>query len=126
MTCFWNAILSKVKSDDMRVLIGSPSNPRDLVLALKRKNVCTKGVRWQTCDVPEQQLRENVQWIDAHDVNTIGNGYDCGTADPYLFLLCYLLSIRISHQYLRTSITYDPPGTVRYTIRFVSNHGHIS
>jgi hypothetical protein len=73
----------------------------------------------------DQQLRENMEWVQCHDANTIYNGYFCSTADPYLLLLSYLTSTKITHVYCSTTITYTPPTSIRYTMHFASNSGHI-
>lgn len=126
MTCFWNAILSKVKQNDLRTMLGvSQFTPSGLVASMKQANTKTSGVKWQGQRVSEQQLSENIQWIQEHRANSIRNGYDCGIADPYLFLLCYTCQISIRHSYLGHLISYDPPNAPRYTVHFTSNRGHI-
>lgn len=127
MTCFWDALLNKLRDEDLRNLLrGGPRTPRNLVLALKRENRQTTTVRWQGQALSPQQLTENVEWVQTHDVNTIQNGYDCSTADPYLLLVSWLLRVRIHHRYLRSDIVYAPDGPARYQIHLSSNRGHIS
>ena len=125
MTCVWDALKSKIRADDLNRVLGVPApSARQFVLGLKSKNRATVGVKWQGKELTRREMEENMKWIEAHDVNTIGNGYDCSCADPYIMLVCHLFNIRIIHQYLNTPIVYDPPGASRYELHFSNNHGH--
>lgn len=125
MTCVWDALRAKIRSDDLRNILGvQHSSAHNLVAALKNKNISTRGVRWQGTELKGQELEENMKWIEAHDIRTISSGYDCSTADPYLILVCFLLKIKIVHSYMNHQIVYEPPGPPRYTLHFQNNRGH--
>ena len=125
MTCVWDALRTKIRSDDLRTILGLHSpTPRDLVMALKSRNIATVGVRWQGKLITTTEMTENMKAIEYHDVNSISDGYDMSVCDPYLLLVCFLFKIRITHEYLSTRIVYDPPASPRYELQFANNQGH--
>lgn len=125
MTCVWNALLQKIQTNDLKTLLGVTNHtPHELVKALKAKNCATVGVKWQGTELTRQQISENMKHVEVHDIGSIGNGYDCSACDAYMILVCYILKVRILHQYLNTQIVYDPPGPSRYTLSFANNAGH--
>lgn len=125
MTCVWDALRTKIRSDDLRTILGLQApTPRDLVMALKSRNIATVGVRWQGKSITTTEMTENMKAIECHDINSISNGYDMSVCDPYLLLVCFLFKIRIVHQYLGTKIVYEPPVPPRYELQFANNQGH--
>ena len=125
MTCVWDALRTKIRAEDLRTLLGvNNCTAHELVKSLKAKNKATIGAKWQGTSLTTQQMSENMKWIENHNINSITNGYEMGTCDPYILLVSYILNIRIHHQYLNTTIVYDPPDPPRYTLTFSSNQGH--
>ncbi len=125
MTCVWDALRTKIKSEDIRSILGL-SNPsaKEFVMALKGKNCCTTGIKWQGQSLSAQQLSENMKWIENHDASGINNGYDCSTCDAYLILVAYIFKIKIIHTYLNSQIIYEPSEPPKYTLHFSNNQGH--
>lgn len=125
MTCVWDALRTKIKNDDLYKILGMQTNSaRELVQCLKSKNRATVGVKWQGISLKQKEMEENMKWIENHNVNSISNGYDCSTCDPYIILVCYLLNVKITHKYINNHIIYEPPGHVRYELHFENNMGH--
>lgn len=125
MTCFWNALIHKIKREDLRTFLGiGQPNPLRLFEALRKQNVETVGMKWQGEELSPQFLKENVEYIRGYDV-PLHAGTDCGSCNPFLLLVGHLLRIRIINTYMGHETIYDPPRP-RYTIHLRNNKRHMS
>lgn len=113
MTCFWDGILAKLsnKLDTAGYKlekINSGSRNADFIEALKRvaRSIDHAEVSWNGEIISKQLWKEYRVWIEDYNVATIGNGHDCGTCDPFLILLCYMLRITIKHNYNGSPVVY--------------------
>ena len=127
MSCFWNALLNTISTDDKKKYFNTFDlhlNPHNLVIILKEINKITKNVLWNNQELTKQQLIENKKAIEEYDKNTINDGYFCSTFEPILFLLVEYLQITIIHDYNKNIITYTNKINNRYTIHIYSNSNH--
>jgi len=125
MSCFWDELVQRLKEIHA---ISPGTDSHGLSILLKEKNVKTVGVKWQGYHISEQQMIENFNHVRNYDVNTIGNGYDCSTCDPFLLLVSEVFRVNIHHMYLNTPIYYTRACTCREfpTLRFASSSSHFS
>ena len=130
MSCFWDAILNKIKTQDFQKIFnhsGKP-NPETFAKMLIKDNVKTENVLWNSQIMKEKQLQENYEHIQEYDVSNVNQGYDCSTCDPFLFLICELFNINIQHIYLGNTFEYTHKKNVfnnNYTIKLQSDKGHM-
>ena len=124
MTCVWTSIIKTLEPEDVKKL---GSTPHALVNTLKQLNTITLGVMWQGQLVIPKQLQENKEWVDNYDTTLIASGHLTGSADPFIFLISFLLNIRIIHCFNGNLIIYMPPlNKPRYTIRLRSSGSHMT
>ena len=127
MSCFWNALLNTILTDDKKKYFNTFDlhlNPHNLVIILKEINKITENVLWNNQELTKQQLIENKIAIEEYNKNTINDGYFCSTFEPILFLLVEYLQITIIHNYNKNIITYTNKINNRYTIHIYSNSNH--
>ena len=127
MSCFWNALLNTISTDDKKKYFNTFDlhlNPHNLVIILKEINKITENVLWNNQELTKQQLIENKKAIEEYDKNTINDGYFCSTFEPILFLLVEYLQITIIHDYNKNIITYTNKINNRYIIHIYSNSNH--
>jgi len=115
MTCFWNGIM---KSLDIR------SSPLEFAKMLKNKAVITRDVTWNNTEISEKQLDENYQRVINLDLNSINNGYDCSTFEPFLFLVSQVFQVDIKHHFMNNILYYKNKIRSIKTITVYSNIGH--
>jgi hypothetical protein len=128
MSCFWTGLIGALQRY-RRIRPGMSS--RELVQWLKANNRLTPSVRWQGEPLSEQLQRENFERIRLHNVDDVNNGYETGSADPFLFLVAEMFKIDIEHQMMGYNAQYT---TIWYTtapekstldrLRFQSSMGH--
>jgi hypothetical protein len=125
MSCFWDALIQRLHEIHV---IPPGTTPHRLAMLLREKNVKTVGVKWQGSHISEQQMAENFHHVKDYNVNTINNGYDCSTCDPFLLLVSEVFKVNIHHTYLNTPIHYTRACTCREfpTMRFASSSSHFS
>ena len=130
MSCFWDAILNKIKTQDFQKIFnhsGKP-NPETFAKMLIKENVKTENVLWNSQIMKEKQLQENYEHIQEFNVSNVNQGYDCSTCDPFLLIICELFKISIQHVYLGKTIEYTHKKNVfnnNYTIKLQSDKGHM-
>ena len=129
MSCFWDAILNKIKIDDFNKLnySGNPG-PKEFADLLKKQNRITENVLWNSQLLTKQQCKENYEHIQNYQSSQVNQGYDCSICDPFLILICELLNININHTYLGNKIDYTNKKNVfnnNYTINIQSDKGHM-
>ena len=126
MTCVWNAIESSLNSDDRKILGLTEKGSVALVKCLKRNNCFTNGLTWQGLELSSREAKENYHHIRIFDVKTISNGYLCSSAEPFMFLLCFILQVNITHNFNGVTISYRTKKAARRTLKFRSSKTHMS
>jgi len=125
MSCFWDTLIKNIKKEDLTNILNiTTTKPLDFCNGLKGMNCKTENVFWNGSRITEKQYEENIEWINEYQPNTIGNGYDCSTFDPFLFLITEIFQIEIQHHYNGTFIQYQYKNP-RYSIKIQSNKGHM-
>ena len=117
MSCFWDTLLKN---------INNYQSINEFIDFLKEKNKLTRNVLWNNLKLSETQYKENFNHIKDFNKNTIQNGYDCSSCDPFLLLICELFEIEIIHHFNGTIINYkykNPKDKKIITIH--NNMGHM-
>lgn len=127
MSCYWDALIKKIKKNDFKyVLELDKITPQLLADKLKINNKKVKSIIVNNNTITTSQQDENFNHIKNYDINTINNGYDCSTFDPFLILIADLFSITIINIYNGNKIIYKPIGYSRYNIELKNNKNHMS
>ncbi|MBL4898247.1 MAG: hypothetical protein JKX76_01240 [Colwellia sp.] len=87
--------------------------------------------------ISQKQIEENYQAVQSYSPTEVNNGYFCSTCDPFLFLVCKLFNVSITHKYLTNTMYYINNQTTEgifsnnslkiqktKTLTFTSNRGH--
>lgn len=123
MTCFWNAIISKLSIiHDITI-----NRPKDMVSMLKEKSkiVIHYDVLWNDQILTDILIKENIEWISNYNLDTINNGHDCSICDPFLILISHIFIINIIHNYCGNIIKYTNINNLNGDILcFESNTNH--
>ena len=108
MSCFWDAILNKIKIEDFQKIFNHSDkpNPENFAKMIIEKNMKTENVLWNSQILKEKQLQENYEHIQEFDTSRVSQGYDCSICDPFLLIICELFTINIQHVYLGNTIEY--------------------
>ena len=114
MTCFW---------DGLRKGLNINKSNSEFIIYLKSNNTNNLDIICCDCNLSKKQLDENFQHIKEYDENSINNGYDCSTCDPFLILISHLYNININHNYNGYMIKYINNAECN-TILFQSNSNH--
>lgn len=126
MSCFWDSLINKIRLNDLKYILNTSNiNPLILATKLKEKNLIVKNIIVNKKKITINQQKENFKHIENYNVDTINDGYDCSTFDPFLILICKLLSITINNQYDNNLIIYEPYVYSRYTIFLKNDKGHM-
>ncbi len=141
MTCFWDALISGLGHTRLNKFCDNHPTQTEFINKLKANNMKTINIQWNGQLLRIKELFENFEHIKDFDVSKIRNGYDCSTADPFLFLVCQIFDVNIEHDYNGTKIKYTnvrtPTGVnigpnggiknkvLRDVIKLRSNRGHI-
>ena len=130
MSCFWDAILTKLKIEDFKDKLnysGKP-NTQQFVELLQKHNRVTENILWNSKLLTKKQCEENYEHIKNYQSSKVSQGYDCSICDPFLILICELFIININHIYLGNKIDYTNKKNVfnnNYTITIQSDKGHM-
>ena len=130
MSCFWDAILTKLKIEDFKDKLnysGKP-NTQQFVELLQKHNRITENILWNSKLLTKKQCEENYEHIKNYQSSKVSQGYDCSICDPFLILICELFIININHIYLGNKIDYTNKKNVfnnNYTITIQSDKGHM-
>ena len=130
MSCFWDAILTKLKIEDFKDKLnysGKP-NTQQFVELLQKHNRVTENILWNSKLLTKKQCEENYEHIKNYQSSKVSQGYDCSICDPFLILICELFIININHIYLGNKIDYTNKKNVfnnNYTISIQSDKGHM-
>ena len=131
MTCFWQGIINALKDKILLLHNSAVSNklksltPQQTILILKKYSTPTIDVLWNDQPLSNKQYDENMQRIETLNINTINQGYDCSTCEPFLLLISQLFCVNIEHDYNGSLVTYtNIQNKDNYLIKFKSNKGH--
>ncbi len=124
MTCFWDGILSRLTAEERS--FGGLTCATTLVAYLKSVNTRTPEITWNGETLTPQQMGENMERVSTLDAGSIGNGYDCSTFEPFLFLVSYIFNLDIDHDYNGHVMRYRDSRGSKRLVRFQSNTGHFS
>ena len=129
MTCFWNGLLARLSVNEInRALCVNYSykpEPKEFAILLKFRAVLATDV---ICGerLSQKALDENLESVLNYNVDTIYNGYDCSTCDPFLLLVCQLFVIDIYHNYNGSFVKYVNTKNINGKILSVSSDkGHL-
>ena len=127
MTCFWEAIISKLLEKELSLLqyYKGRNDHKILIRSLKNLNMKVSNVMVQGTPLTQRQIDENYKHIEKYNTNSSHNGYDCSTCDPFILLLASIFKLRIKHNYNGTMITYEHLNSER-EIEFNSTRNHIT
>ena len=116
MTCFWDALRSKLNIS---------SNIENFIIDLKNRNNKNKNILWNNTEFTDKQIEENYIHIKDFNEKNISQGYDCSVCDPFLILICDLYNISIHHNYRGYIMKYENKKNKSGKIlHFQSNSGH--
>jgi len=125
MTCFFDGIIDSLDLRDFRK-IGLTYKPAPLIFAkaMKENNKITEHVVWQGVKPKDKELRENYDRIKSYDLNTIMQGYDCSSSEPFLFLVSELFKVKIEVNFIGSMIYYNNIEYSPRTFKFANSRGH--
>lgn len=124
MTCVWRGILRELSTRDRQLIMGSlPATVPNLIISLKRKNLCVTNVRWQGQRISHRLSNEHYKHIHAYNPNDARNGYLMSSCDAFLVLLAHVLHANIKFDFAGNIIQYSIPGSSR-TLNFRSSTSH--
>jgi len=124
MTCFWDAILSSMSSDDFKLLGLNDHSRKNFIIKLKELNK-PPNTLWNNTELREQEKIEHVEAVKCYNIVGISNGHLTSICDSFLLLISDLLNINITHRYCSHFITYKCQ-VPRKTLSFKSNTQHFS
>ena len=114
MTCFWDALRSRLNLNQ--------SN-KEFITYLKHSNKEYVIVLWNGESLSKKQMEENYEHVRDFNENSINNGYDCSICDPFLIMVCELYNVNINHNYNGYNMKYTKDNNER-TLDFSSDTGH--
>ena len=101
MTCFWVGVLKSLNKNVFNYKLRKPE-PMEIINVLKKNNRKTPNVICNGEKFLNKTMEENMEWITSLDVNTVRDGHDCSTFNPFLALICQLYKVHIDHEYTDT------------------------
>jgi hypothetical protein len=137
MTCFWDGILSKISLQEINQYLSPKSHfmfvsQKDFIELLKSASEKITDYLVMLKDqtncyyISSTMIQENKEWIQNYNTQTIHNGHDCSTCDPFLILITHIFEIQINHNYNGHIIEYKNIKNVRRVVHFSSDQGHFS
>lgn len=131
MTCFWDGLLSKITIGEINKAL-SPEcqfitiSREKFIMLLVENCTTTYNVTWNSSFIPEQEMRENMEWIRGYNIRQIIQGHQCSSCDPFLLLICQLFNVNIIHNYNGHIIKYVNIKEInrKKTLNFESDSGH--
>jgi len=115
MTCFWDALRSKLNIKDSNEIF---------IINLKSKNNKNKNILWNNTSLSDKQLEENYMHVREFDEKKINNGYDCSICDPFLILISTIYNVSINHNFNGVIINYKNNAESEKILNFQSNNNH--
>src|ERR1700676_2895994 len=97
MSCVWDGLLEALKLT---------LTPRNFLFELKKSNIKTIHMEWNSSKLTDQQLDENYHRIKSLSYKDISDGYNCSSFEPLLFLIAEIYGVSIEHNYLGNKIEY--------------------
>ena len=105
MTCFWDAILSSMSSDDFTLLGLNDHRRENFIGKLKELNK-QPNTLWNDTKLRTQEKLEHEEAVKCYNTFGIYNGHLTSICDSFLLLISDLLSVNITHMYRNHLITY--------------------
>lgn len=125
MSCFWDALIRELSEEEAaRAGVQGVSSPRDFVERLKALQPFVM-TRWQGQELTEQQRAENAAAIAQYDSSTTGDGYGCGSSDPFLLLVAHVAGVHIRHRTPYGAFEYMSMHPDARWMELVSDNGHM-
>ena len=125
MSCFWDALIKHICDKDLINLLNNSINPSKLANYLKSNNKIVNTIKINNLELSKKQKTENFEHVKNYNINSINDGYDCSTSDPFLILIADLLSITIINNFNNIYIKYIPVCHSRYTIYLKNTNNHM-
>lgn len=112
MSCFWDALVRELSEEETdRAGLRGIRSPQRFADCLKASAVhAFVTTKWQGDEVGEKQRRENAAAVQNYDTKTVGEGYWCGSCDPFLLLVSHVAGVHIRH--------VTPSGVFEYTSQY--------
>lgn len=124
-TCFWDSLIHQLRTHR---LVPSTMNPHEFLALLQTRNTKSVNVFWQEAQPSEQQMMENLVWVDEYNVDQINDSHLGGACDPFLLLVCELYHVTISDMVLNHRVMYVHRDANEYTpiLKLNTSQGHVS
>lgn len=132
MTCFWNAIISRLDKNDYNLMKIIPirRNMTDIQYFIHQlKGMAIENefnIKWQNKELNEQEKNEMKEFIKDYNINTINRGHLTSSCDPFLCLLADLLKCRIEFNYRKHLIIFETKELIRKVFKFNGSTSHFS
>jgi hypothetical protein len=121
--------MSSLNKEDYNLLgFTKKPNTTTFITELKHKNKIVHTL-WQGQVLSDKEKKEHYNAIEIYDVSLINNGHLTSTCDSFLLLICELLQLNITHNYLQQTLihyNYSKQINTRKTLKFQSTRGHFS
>ncbi len=128
MTCFWDAILSKLPRNSIVKYLGDFDNTTTFIALLKDRAARTTidDVTWNSTLIPAREIIEHSEWIRDYNACSISHGHDTSVCDPFLVLICHVFLYDIDHDYCGNTIQYrNVNNRDGKKLFFASDRGHM-
>jgi len=129
MTCFWDAILSKLPRNVIHKYLDVCNGHKQFIDLLKEraKSVNITDVTWNDTQLSTKEVAEYIEWISQYDTSGINAGHDTSVCDPFLVLICHIFMYDIDHDYNGTLIRYRNTNNrdAQRCLFFASDRGHM-
>ena len=132
MTCFWNAIISKLNKDDYKLLGIKPikrsiTDLKFFINRLKELSFDAEfNILWQGNELLDKEKKDLKEFIKGYNINDIQKGHLTSSCDPFLCLLSDILRYKIIFNYRKSRIIFEPKNEIRRDIRFNGSSSHFS
>ena len=132
MTCFWNAIISRLNKEDYDLLKVRPirRSVTDIKFFIHHLKLKVKDsdfdIKWQNKNLNKQEKEELKVFIKDYNIDGINKGHLTSSCDPFLCLLTDLLKCRIEFNYRKNMIIFESNKLIRKVIRFNGSSNHFS
>lgn len=106
MSCFWDALLTKIPDDSYKLIgVEKPKSAAEMLKLLQLFNVMTINVSWQGEIMYLNELQENYRWVETYS-DKVTAGTLVSSQSPFLMLVCQLFKLNIDHIYNGHEIKY--------------------
>lgn len=125
MSCFWDALLSKLGAA-AKAKIGNPHDPKSMLLVLQKLNINTNAhVKWQGMRLSVMESAEHMHAVAKFEEVSLYDGHLTGACDSFLLLVCVLCNVSIIYTspHGRFSYTRESPDSI---VQLRSSSSHMS